>query len=125
MSNRLKILALRPATICLFILLLQTCVIDSYANGSGLVDPTRPDYYTGSDSSFIQQLKKRYKLSSIIVSEQRRTAVINGIYVKEGQQIGEGVVRKIDSFNVIIEAQGARFKVALSDNNFKKRQNKR
>ncbi len=105
-------------------LLLTVALSTVHASGR-LVDPTRPDYYTGADSAFIQQLKKGYKLSSIIVSDQRRTAVVNGSYVKEGEPVGEGVVRKIDRLGVTIEAQGARFTIALSDNNFKKRQVKR
>ena len=105
--------------------LMLTVALSSVHAAGRLVDPTRPDYYTGADSAYIQQLKKGYKVSSIIVSDQRRTAVVNGTYVKEGEHVGEGVIRRIERLGVTIEAQGARFTVALSNNNFKKRKVKR
>lgn len=91
------------------------------AGAADLRDPTKPAYYSAGDNSFIQQLKQGYKLSSVIVGASRRTAVINGERVKEGERVGDALVRGIDQSSVRLEVQGAQFRIALSENNFKSR----
>lgn len=104
------------------LLLVMLVSVGFNAGAAGLKDPTRPAYYSAGDSSFIQQLKQGYKLSSVIVGDKRKTAVINGQRVKEGERVGNALVRGIEPAGVSLEVQGTRFRIALSENNFKSRQ---
>ena len=59
-----------------------------------LTDPTRPAQY----SPPIKRVS--YQLESILFSEQRRVAVINGQVLAEGEKIGNAKVTSIDATSV-------------------------
>lgn len=85
----------------------------------GLTDPTRPLHYASGGDSYLDELKKKYILNSVIVSDQRRVAVINGKRVKEGDRVRNALVSRIAKSQVTLVIDGTRVDIHLSSNNFK------
>ena len=68
-----------------------------------LNDPTRP-YKTDGYEQRKTQPVNRYNLNSTLVSNNRRVAVINGIYVTEGETVGDATVISIRKHNVTLQS---------------------
>lgn len=69
---------------------------------SPLRDPTRP--YSAAVT--VPTAAVRFKLSAILVSEQRRVAVVNGQRVMQGDQVDGATVTEILSDELRLEYQG-------------------
>ncbi len=73
-----------------------------------LVDPTKPAAYSKSvDESEGKEASRAdvtWMLNSILISPQRKVAVINGKQVSEGGMIDDYQVKKIDTYQVILTA---------------------
>lgn len=117
----MKIMVLNKAATAVISLLL----VVQGAVAAELKDPTRPSYYSVGDSAYLQQLQKDYRLHSVLVSDTRRLAVINGKRVREGDQVDQAIVKKISRSGVKLALPGAEFSIGLAGNNFKKLQVKK
>ncbi|MCD9460825.1 general secretion pathway protein GspB [Marinibactrum halimedae] len=81
-----------------------------------LSDPTRPIYFRPSVSSISQSLR----LSSVVFRDNKRTAIINGKRVKEGDSIvGGGVVSRIRERSVLIRKNGKTHTLYLNNHKVK------
>jgi len=69
------------------------------ATGEGLIDPTRPPTYQDSVSSKAQYTDN-FILSAVLISPQRRLAIINGQQVMVGDKLGEFTITSISSNTV-------------------------
>jgi hypothetical protein len=98
------------------ILFMQTSIADD--RFGDLVDPTAPIAFGLSgitdekgmpdvDSYVSFTGQKSYSLSSVLIMQARKYAVINGQMVEEGQLIGAALVKEIDRNGVTLE-QGQR-----------------
>jgi len=85
----------------------------------GLKDPTRPSYFSSGANVYLDGLKKQYVLNSVLISDQRRVAVINGKRVTEGDRVKNAVVRDIQKSQVSLVIDGANIDIHLTKNNFK------
>ena len=63
-------------------------------------NPTRPSYYKS------QSNKKNYRLESILISDTRKIAVINGVVASEGDEIEGASVISINKKSVRINRGG-------------------
>jgi sRNA-binding protein len=68
-----------------------------------LNDPTRP-YKTDVFEQRNTQPTSRYNLNSTLVSNNRRVAVINGIYVTEGETVADATVISIRKHDVTLQS---------------------
>lgn len=73
-----------------------------------LVDPTRPVSYAPSVLS-----ESTFQLSSILFSNQRKVAVINGKALIEGELLGKAKVVKINQDNVLIKNGSKQIQLVL------------
>ena len=80
-------------------LLLTLCL--SSINGWSMKDPTRPSSYRYSAVE-----SKGLNLESVLISEQRKVAVINGTAVSVGEEIGGAKVVAIEKNNVRVNQHG-------------------
>ncbi|TCK16868.1 MSHA biogenesis protein MshK [Thiogranum longum] len=74
-------------------------------------DPTRPAdpvLYFGNGNS-----RGGWALQSIIFSNDRRIAIINGQRVKEGGRIGSARVARIENSHVVLKTRGRTLKLRL------------
>jgi MSHA biogenesis protein MshK len=71
-----------------------------------LVDPTQPSSYRAPAASV-----SHFKLSSILVSGQRKVAVINGRALSVGESVGEARVVKIEKQQVLLNSSGKMIKL--------------
>ena len=85
-----------------------------------LRDPTRPSYISNETASYLAEVQNRYELSSVLVGDNRRSAVINGKRVTEGDWIDSARVEKIGKSGVTIKVQNTEIKLALSAYDIKK-----
>ncbi len=71
-----------------------------------LVDPTKPASYSknaeGSAEKEAAPVEVSWMLNSILISPQRKVAVINGKQVAEGGMIDDYQVKKIDTYQVVL-----------------------
>ncbi|MDX1455322.1 MAG: hypothetical protein R3217_07710 [Gammaproteobacteria bacterium] len=81
-------------------------------------DPMRPSSLA-SDSSADQPRRVSYRVQSIVVSPERRVAVINGRSLEEGEALGAARVVAIEAYEVIIEVDGQRRRLGLTDTRIK------
>lgn len=79
-----------------------------------LPDPTRPPDY--QDTVFMQDLPQEmidWRVTAIRLSDMDRTAIINGIIVREGETVGTAKVIEIQPIHVILEYNGRKAAVRL------------
>jgi hypothetical protein len=89
------------------------------AGETALTDPTRP-WNTDGRQSGQTQSSGSYTLSSTLVSNQRRVAVINGHYVSEGETIGDFTVVEIRKNDVVLQSPQRLITLKLLPDNLKK-----
>ena len=106
MKKRRQLVALKVLTSCLLLSAQMAAV-----SADDLKDPTRPSYYAAGDNAYLTRLKESYRLHSVLMSAERRVAVINGKRVQEGDQVEEAVVRKIGKSSVKLAIPGADFEI--------------
>ncbi|MFO7787151.1 MAG: Type II secretory pathway component [Halospina sp.] len=85
-----------------------TCVASSEAS---LPDPTRPSSVSTEESSVSPV--RRFQLDSILVGDQRRRAVINGISLAKGGQLRDATLVRIGMDRVLIEIDGQQYTLEL------------
>jgi len=81
-------------------------------------DPTRPAMLGVSGMDTTDEAKKNedtYLLSSIIISPTRRLALINAMFVKVGDRIGDARVVNINKNSVVLSAPGKKITIYLLD----------
>lgn len=73
-----------------------------------MADPTKPPAWLGKNipTASQQSPAKNYQLQQILISEQRRLAIINGELVSEGQNIANARVVKISFDKVVLRVGG-------------------
>ena len=74
------------------------------ASASELRDPTKPPQHRKSAQQ--PAAITRYSLDSILVSDSRRIAVINGISTAVGERVGNATVKRIARDRVLLELNG-------------------
>lgn len=84
-----------------------------------LQDPTRPVFVT-APASTLQAQANDYRLSSIQIQSGRRTAMINGETLQEGQMLGQATVSRIESDHVVIQNGDQQRSLYLYSNTLKK-----
>jgi sRNA-binding protein len=94
--------------------LLYTVALDAVA-----FDPTRPPQLTTKSKSVKPKPEKVkvdrsvYRVSSILLGEQRKVAVINAKPVTIGDQVSDATVVDIDSAGVRLQVRGVSFTAYL------------
>ncbi len=87
-------------------------------NAAALRDPTRPTdpalYFSGSHND-------GWTLQSILVSSNRRIAIINGKRVQEGDRVGSARIARIRNSHVIIKTGDRTLTLRLRPDNMKTR----
>ncbi len=82
-----------------------------------LSDPTKPPDYqavSAGAAGVVAVAEPRWVLKSTLISLSRRSAILNGRAVKEGEQLGEGVkVLKIQPGSVLLKGAQGEFSVNL------------
>jgi hypothetical protein len=73
-------------------------------NSFGFFDPTRPSDYEAPVQDDEDKKKTATKLQSVLISEKRRLAIINGQYYVVGDKVAGGVL-------ISIEADGVKIRV--------------
>ena len=85
-----------------------------------LADPTRPPAFT----PYVPIVEARdlgdWKLNGITISDTARSAVLNGVVVVPGQQLGQAVVVDIQSHSVVLDVGGQMLTVELPRMAFKR-----
>ena len=71
-----------------------------------LTDPTQPAAYIAPSAT-----KAEFELTSVLVSGQRKVAVINGRVVAEGDQLGKAKVTRIEKQQVLLSSGGKMIKL--------------
>ncbi len=96
-----------------FLFSLSTAQAELSPAQGGLSDPTRPpDYQAVSAGTAVAA--PQWALKSILISPSRRSAVLNGRAVKEGEQLEGGVkVLKIQPGSVLLKGAQGEFSVNL------------
>jgi MSHA biogenesis protein MshK len=82
-----------------------------------VADPTKPLGFVGSATgSALGSVEETIKLTSILISSDRKVAIINGQPLQENQTLkGVGVVvKKIDADAVTLQQNGKVWRVALN-----------
>lgn len=80
-------------------------VVNTMASASDeLRDPTRPPQQ--QESAEKPAAVSRYSLDSILVSDSRRVAVINGVSVAVGESVGNATVKRIARDRVLLDING-------------------
>ncbi len=98
-----------------FLFSLSTAQAELSPAQGGLSDPTRPpDYQAVSAGTAGAVAAPQWALKSILISPSRRSAVLNGRAVKEGEQLEGGVkVLKIQPGSVLLKGAQGEFSVNL------------
>ncbi len=79
------------------------CLCSAMVNASELSDPTRP---SGSITAVEPGAVGAWRLNATRITPTQRTAVINGIKVAEGGEIGGARVLRISHAQVQLQTQG-------------------
>lgn len=79
-------------------------------------DPTKPLNYTATANGVAGSDQETIKLTSILISSDRKVAIINGQVLQEGQTLkGVGAkVKKIDADAVTLQQNGKVWRVLLN-----------
>lgn len=95
--------------------------------GSGgawsLNDPTRPFAYQAEPEVIeveVPSNSEEWKLNGIQIRGDKRSAIINGNYVKEGEYLGSALVKAIHPAYVVLESGNQRLKIHLLELKVKK-----
>ncbi len=91
-------------------LLILSCGAHSVFAETDLRDPTRPITYSIVEG---EEINRGMKLHSVLISSQRKVAVINGKTVKENEWVGDAKIIRISPGLVVIEHQGERQQLTL------------
>jgi len=86
-----------------------------------LPDPTRPGNFMLQSNASDAQLSQHFQLHSVLISSQRRVAIINDKSVEVGDWVDGASVKSINKNRVELVKQGSRFSVVLTENDFKQR----
>ena len=95
-------------------------LVSSGGYAEALPDPTRP-YGYGSEIA-VEQIpheKIQWQLSGIRITENKRSAILNGRLVKEGDKLDGAVVMEIKPSEVTLQQQDKRLVVKLLLSNIK------
>jgi hypothetical protein len=90
------------------------------AQGTVLPDPTRP-YQFGTVIA-VEQItdgKVQWRLSGVRIKEDKRSAILNGRLVKEGDELDGAVVMEIKPSEVTLQQEDKRLVVKLLYSNIK------
>ena len=79
-------------------------VLAGTVSANELRDPTKPPQQRQASQQ--PAAITRYSLDSILVSESRRIAVINGVSLAAGERVGNATVRRIARDRVLLEING-------------------
>lgn len=91
----------------------------SMASVAQLDDPTRPADFRSVKQRPVQQVDNEvWVLSSILISPQRRIAIINGSSVRVGDTLGDVKVVKIDTTAVVIKRGNENITLSLLPKTF-------
>ena len=82
-----------------FSAVLSVLLMTATQTASALQDPTRPDVYRGAKKT----PKTVYKLTSVLLGENRKVATINGVSYLEGERTSLGKLITINSDHVVIK----------------------
>jgi len=125
MKQRRQLLTALTLCFSSYMILLFT-VFYSMVSAAQLQDPTRPpDFRQSLDRPLQQTPDKGWTLSSILISPQRRVAIINGSSVMVGDAVGSGKVLSINASEVIIEQGVAKITLTLLPKTFQTQIQKR
>lgn len=82
-----------------------------------VIDPTKPLGFSASATGEGANAQESIQLTSILISSERKVAIINGQAVKENQTVkGIGAqVKKIDADAVTLQQNGKVWRVALNN----------
>ena len=83
---------------------MMAIVMVAASSADELRDPTKPPQ--ARPSSQQPAAITRYSLDSILVSDSRRIAVINGVSLAAGERVGNATVRRIARDRVLLEING-------------------
>lgn len=86
-------------------------------SAQALNDPTKPSYYQGGTAK-----KNSLQLSSVLWSDQRRVAIINGKALSEGDAIAGAKVVRIEKHQVRINQNGVLVNLKLRRPSIKREQ---
>lgn len=86
-----------------------------------LSDPTKPSRFVAQAVVSTAPLAKQFKLHSVLISSQRRVAVINEKSVQVGDTVNGATVQQINKNRVVLDKQGRRFNLNLVEHDFKQR----
>jgi len=102
-----------------FIMLLCTACL-SVAQAQ-VIDPTKPLYYSAPNVSEVGE-QETIQLTSILISSDRKIAIINGQVLAESQTVkGVGaMVKKIDAEAVTFQQNGKVWRVLLNNTAIRK-----
>ena len=89
---------------------------------SNLPDPTRPANYSASFSSAPVVARERpdFRVRAIRISEQDRSAIINGMLVRVGDEVGTAKVSEIKNQEVVLDYERKQVRIPLYARNVDK-----
>lgn len=93
------------------LVLLTNCAISPVLAGELLRDPTRP--YTPAERK--AAAAPRFVVSAIIVSNDRRVAIVNGRRVGVGGLVDNATVVSIEKQRLVLETNGKQMTIGLRD----------
>ena len=103
---------MRDASVNLLLAAMLLCSLSCMANGQEqLRDPTRP--YAVKERLAV--VAPRFKVNAIIVSADRRVAIVNGKRVVAGGFVNGAEVISIEADRVVLEKDGKRMASTLND----------
>ena len=114
-----RAIAILIMTSCVFMPALALAADDAAA---AVHDPMQPTWLRGSDerSKPERSPTQRFSVDTIVVSPERRVAIINGRSVGVGEWVHGAKVLRINPDAVTLELDGARFTIALAISDIKK-----
>ena len=103
---------LNQKTFLLIILLASSFLLTSTAFANKPQDPMRPPNFSPA-SSASAGVQKQWQITEILISEERRIAVINDTLVKPGDTINNAKVIHINTDHVVLSNNNKTFKQYL------------
>lgn len=87
-----------------------------------VTDPTRPLGFAGSSGTGVANAQESIQLTSILISSDRKVAIINGQPLRENQTLkGVGaLVKRIDADTVTLQQNGKTWRIALHNTAIRK-----
>ena len=96
-------------------LLLSLLLLPGLALGQPLSDPTRPPADAVAPGGTAATPRPPLQVTSILASEQRRLARVNGAWVSEGEQVAGARVLRISDDSVRFRRDGKILNIRLND----------